>query len=230
MTTLKQPSSIRTYFTALVVIILIVTSGIAAFLLWMYFQSQKTIQTSNEFHMGTMVHTNNIKHDLRLMEGLLLNESDLEIAPAENGAASSSPGLNGHLNRIENNIDTISKLDNTFKEKESNESMIGKLSDRFHSFKSSVGNIQTGASPDYSAIRQIFKPMHITLLQMESQHLSINTSTLEEYRHYKGKFIQNFLILIVVMLLSGLYVAIKAFSRMNQLLKDSENTDYLNPT
>ncbi len=71
--------------------------------------------------------------------------------------------------------------------------------------------------------------MHITLLQMDSQHLSLNASSLEEYRHYKGKFIQNFLILVVVMLLSGLYVVAKAFSMMNQLLKDSENQEYMNP-
>jgi hypothetical protein len=229
MTTLKKPSSIRIYFNALVVIILIVTSGIVAFLLWMYFQSQKTIQTSNEYHMGTIVHTNNIKHDLQLLERLLLNEDDLKVSPAEDDAPPSSPGIKGHLKRIEDNIDSMSMLDNTYKEEEANESMIGKLSERFRSFKSSVGNIQTGGSPDYSAIRQVFKPMHITLLQIDSQHLSLNASSLEEYRHYKGKFIQNFLILVAVMLISGLYVVTKAFARMNLLLKESESPDYLNP-
>ncbi|MGV7222352.1 MAG: hypothetical protein ACQ9MH_12580 [Nitrospinales bacterium] len=229
MTTLKKPSSIRTYFNALVVIILIVTSGIAAFLLWMYFQSQITIQTSNEYHMGTIVHTNNIKHDLQLMEGLLLNEEDLGIAPNKGEAAHSLSDIKDHINRIEDNIDSMSKLDNTFKEKMANESMISKLSERFRNFKTSVGNIQTRGNPDHIAIRQIFKPMHITLQQMESQHLSINASSLEEYRHYKGKFIQNFLILVVVMLISGLYIVAKAFSRMNQLLRESENPDYINP-
>jgi len=228
MTILKKPSSIRTYITALVVIILIVTTGISAFLLWMYFQSEKTIHTSNEFHIGTIIHTNNINHDLQLMEGLLLNEGDFGVAPVDE-ATPSSPGIKGHLDRIEKNIDSMSELDNTFKEKNSYQSTIGKLSERFRNFKSSINNIQAGGSPGHRAIRQIFKPMYITLLQMESKHLSTNASSLEEYRHYKVKFIQNFLILVVIMLISGLYVVTKAFSRMNQVLKESESADFLNP-
>jgi len=211
----QEPASIRIYFYALIAIVLIVIAGTASFLFWIDFQSQKTIQTSNKFHLAVIIHVNNIKHDLQQMDGLLVHgEMNRELANAL-----FSPDIAHHLARIDKNIKGIFILREKYGE-EFKETISEKLRSRFNQLKSRVEKKAPGAIPDYGPVRQMFRIMGITLLQLESLHLTVNSENLEAYRHQKGGTIRGFLALVVGILVIGLGAIFRALGRINQILKE----------
>ena len=216
----QEPSSIKTYINALVAIFLLVTTGTAAFLFWMDVQSQKTIQTSNKFHMATIIHINNIKHDLQQMESLLVHGDISEETPITEGMPLSSTVIEAHLARIELNIGALIKLREIYGSEEFKETISARLSARFNQFKSSVERGHPGMNLGQGSIQKIFRPMRITLLQLERLHLAFNSENLEVYRDQKGAIIRNFLALVAAILIAGLFAVTRTLSRVNQILKE----------
>jgi len=203
----QEPYSIRTYIYALSVIVLLVTSGTAAYLYWMDSQSQKTIQTSNKFHLATIIHINNIKHDLQQMENLLIHGDIIDIESSTVETAPSSTGIEAHLARIKKNVDALLKL----KEKHAGEeSFIGIFSEKFNQFKLSFEGERPMRNLDEKSVSNIFRPMRTSLLQLERLHLTVNAQSLEEYSHQKRETTRNFLALAVAILIAGLAAVTRA--------------------
>jgi len=216
----QEPSSIKTYINALVAIFLLVTTGTAAFLFWMDVQSQETIQTSNKFHMATIIHINNIKHDLQQMESLLIHGDISEETPITEEMPLSSTVIEAHLARIEQNIGALIQLREIYGSEEFNETISARLRARFDQFKSGVERQHSGMNLGHDSIQKIFRPMRITLLQLERLHLTVNSENLEVYRDQKGAIIRNFLALVAAILIAGLFAVTRTLSRVNRILKE----------
>ncbi|MGV7220551.1 MAG: PAS domain S-box protein [Nitrospinales bacterium] len=215
----QEPSSIRKYFYALIIIVLIVIAGTASFLFWVDFQSQKTIQTSNKFHLAVITHTNNIKHDIQQLESFLVHRELPDHTTSTKKKIFTSPEVGSHLYRIKENIDELFSLKEKFGV-DIEESISDRLRVSYNQLNSSIVGQGQGGRSDVAKVRAIFRSMRITLLQLESLHLTINSENLEIYRNQKGETIRNFLALVVAILIIGLIATFRALARVNQMLKE----------
>lgn len=215
-----EPASIRSYINALISLFLIVVAGAASFLFWMDSQSQKTVQTSNKFHLATIFHINNISHDLQQMESLLVYGGVLDETPTADEMTASTTDAETHLSRIEKNIGAILQLQEEYKREEFKDTISARLSEKFKRFKSGMEGALLVMNKDPESIRNIFRPMRITLLHLERLHLTVNSENLELYRHQKEEIVRNFLALVVGILIVGLFAVNRTLSKVNQILKE----------
>lgn len=215
----QEPSSIKNYFYALIIIVLIVMAGTASFLFWVDYKSQKTIQTSNKFHLAVITHINNIKHDIQQLESFLVYKILPDNTTVTDKNIFTSPEVGSHLYRIKENIDELFSLRDEFG-MDIEETISDRLRVNYNQLNLSIVGGRQKRGSDGASIRPIFKAMRITLLQLESLHLTINSENLEVYRNQKGETIRNFLALVVVILIIGLFATFRALARVNLMLKE----------